>query len=88
MDPTQAIAAQPASPRHGPNVPWLPFLAFLILVVYPLSMGPTFKLIQLRILPMQVIYIYDPLQAVIAHSTVLQNFFNWYITRLWSAGFM
>jgi hypothetical protein len=69
--------------RHVPGVPWLPLFTFFVLVVYPLSTGPMIKLVEKGIVPPEVIYIYSPVGFAVEHSTVLRNFFNWYVGSIW-----
>jgi hypothetical protein len=83
MEPTQAIAAQPARPQHGPTIPWLPLFAFLILVVYPLSSGPIFKLEEKGIIPHEACDVYLPLVFAADHNRLVGEFFIFYVGKVW-----
>jgi hypothetical protein len=64
-------------------VPWLLLFAFLILVVYPLSIGPALKLAITGILPPQTLEIYRPLMMVTRRTLWASDFIGWYITKVW-----
>ena len=77
-----AAAAQPTPPRQ-PGVPWLPLFALLIFVVYPLSIGPAFKLAEMRVLPAKALGIYLPLTRAAEQIPPIRTFINWYVFQAW-----
>ena len=58
-------------------------VAFLLLVVYPLTLGPALKLAELRMIPFQVLAIYEPLTPLCDHCPPVRRFFDWYVQDVW-----
>jgi hypothetical protein len=83
MELTQATAAEPAPPRHGPSIRWLPLLAVLIFVVYPLSAGPIYKLVDKDIVPRGALAIYKPLETAATIIPGTGAALDWYIFQVW-----
>ncbi len=58
-------------------------VAFLLLVIYPLSLGPALKLAERRIIPFRVLAIYEPLTPLCDHCPPARHFFDWYVQDVW-----
>jgi hypothetical protein len=95
MESPEAIAAQPPAPRHDPTIPWLPLFALLVLLIYPLSTGPVYKLASKSVIPWQTIFtVYKPLFTVADsdplfmaprdHNPPIRRLFSWYIFTVWN----
>ncbi len=59
-------------------------LAFwLLLLAYPLSVGPVAKLCQGSVLPKNTLYIYDPLDLWTTYLPPARMLWMWYLYELW-----
>lgn len=80
--PTQAATAT-ASPQHRHRGhAWLVWALFAILVVYPLSTGPVFRLVVAGYLPKEIVECYEPLKPF-TRVPIAKAFFEWYLFKLW-----
>ena len=61
---------------------WLIRLLIILLLVYPLSFGPAFKLVFEQGLPREVLVIYEPIVMLSGYEPV-GNFFVWYLYEFW-----
>jgi hypothetical protein len=94
MEPPEAIVAQPPAPRHSPTIAWLPLFALLVLLIYPLSTGPMYKLASKSLISWRVIFtVYKPLFRVADSDPLfmaprdpnpaIRRLFSWYIFTVW-----
>ena len=74
-----------ASARSRSGCGWLIRSLILLLVAYPLSFGPAFKLVFERGLPREVLVIYDPI-VLLSNYEPFGDFFVWYVYDFWHAG--
>jgi len=87
MDETSArdLAPQPPNgPQRGSHCAWVLQLLFLLLVAYPLSLGPAVKLLKSypAIRPL-VEAAYAPLVFLADRWSLLYDFLSWYIKTVW-----
>lgn len=78
-NPTDAVTAPAKS-----GLPTMGWLLLLLLVVYPLSTGPVFKLVEYDVIGfdhLQVIY--APLESLGKTCPPVERFFEWYVLDLW-----
>jgi hypothetical protein len=67
-----------------PSLTWALWMAFILLVVYPLSTGPVARFTEVvNIRPAPLLTFYAPVAWVADRSPVLQRFFKWYIFEVW-----
>ena len=55
----------------------------MILVGYPLSVGPVLRLWDRGWLPDQVLYVYAPLNFLAENCPPVLSFFEWYTQKIW-----
>ncbi len=88
MDDTSGTASQQVDERpHNFYTPGLwSWIAFFILVLYPLSIGPAVHLHN-AVPPLRkpIETFYTPLVYAARHSRAIDSFFRWYIQRVWHA---
>ena len=65
---------------HFSTLLWVVPTLFLL---YPLSIGPVFKLVLANRLPSSVLRIYDPLRPLVNKYQPIDSFFRWYIEDVW-----
>jgi hypothetical protein len=65
---------------------WALWILFVLLVGYPLSVGPAAKLYFKNLLPHRPVEVfYAPLEAVAKNVPGANRFFEWYIDDVWKA---
>ncbi len=82
--PIEPPASSAESHRRSPIRRQAALLApLLLLVIYPLSLGPALKLAELGIIPFRVLAIYEPLTSLCDHCPPVRHFFDWYVQDVW-----
>ncbi len=76
----------PQSPQEGHRAGtlWLVIL-IVLLVVYPLSLGPAAKIHKRYPATRRAIEtLYWPIASLARHSDTVSRFYEWYLTKVWS----
>jgi hypothetical protein len=66
-----------------PGFAWALWLAFFLLVVYPLSPGPAVTLFGKGLLPIEAMQVYRPLEILVNTSPSVARFYRWYLKDIW-----
>jgi hypothetical protein len=66
-----------------PGFAWALWLAFFLLVVYPLSVGPAVLLLDKGLLPVEVLHVYKPLEILAKTCPPVHRFYDWYLKNVW-----
>ena len=66
-----------------PSLTWALWLAFILLVVYPLSTGPAVVLVDKGVLPKSALDIYAPVAILAYNWPPADRFFDWYLKNVW-----
>jgi hypothetical protein len=87
MNPPPTGSGPATEPKIRPGrQSWLIWALVFVVIIYPLSVGPTMKLCVMGYCsPGLVSAVYSPLRKVLNHSPSLRGFFDWYIDDLWRA---
>lgn len=64
---------------------WVPWALFILLVAYPLSLGPVAVLHDKNMVPDGVGVIYKPLEYLYHHSPPVKRALDWYVEDLWGS---
>jgi hypothetical protein len=67
----------------GRHTAWLAWAFVLLFVIYPLSIGPAYRLAG-NVTPSSPLNIvYSPLLQIARHSKAARNILDWYVTTVW-----
>jgi hypothetical protein len=69
---------------HGGSSLWFVWAFFLLVVIYPLSIGPAAKIHRKHPAARPAIETaYKPVTTLMEHSTHVRDFFVWYAEKIW-----
>jgi hypothetical protein len=80
---SDAAPVEPEPRRAGAGLAL--WLTLLLLVAYPLSVGPAVWLAERNVVPKKAVeVVYAPLEALAEHSQFAGRFLDWYVGLFWS----
>jgi len=79
---TQSESHDSNGVQDKPGSLWIIWLIVVLLIGYPLSVGPVAKYYRHRKTPQSVIVFYTPLEVLYHKSQTVHSVFDWYL-RMW-----